>query len=72
MYFYVYIQSDNLFTVGYQVMNGGWHPDSDHETRDEAARRVHYLNGGTDHPYTWLPIKHKSRDVSPDELSGLF
>jgi hypothetical protein len=24
----------------------GWHPDSDHNNREEAAERVHYLNGG--------------------------
>jgi hypothetical protein len=27
--------------------NGKWNPESDHETREEAAKRVHYLNGGT-------------------------
>jgi hypothetical protein len=25
--------------------SGGWHPESDHETKEAAAERVHYLNG---------------------------
>lgn len=44
---YVYIQSEpHLWTVGFYDPAGKWHPDSDHNSRDEAARRVHYLNGG--------------------------
>lgn len=48
MYVYLYSQSDNLFTVGFYEPNGRWHPESDHSTREEAAKRVHYLNGGKD------------------------
>jgi len=44
---YVYIESEhNLWTVGFYSPDGEWHPDSDHETRESAAKRVHYLNGG--------------------------
>lgn len=44
---YVYIESEhNLWTVGFYSPDGSWHPDSDHSDREEAARRVHYLNGG--------------------------
>ena len=52
---YVYILSEkaghggadnDLFTVGFHDPQGKWHPDSDYETRDDAAARVHYLNGG--------------------------
>lgn len=44
---YVYILSEpGLFTVGFYSPDGKWHPDSDHDTRDEAAKRVHFLNGG--------------------------
>lgn len=35
-----------LFTVGFYDPNGVWHTDSDHATADEAAERVHWLNGG--------------------------
>lgn len=52
---YVYIQSEkpnsdnnyhSLFTVGFYLPDGKWEPESDHSTRDAAAERVHYLNGG--------------------------
>lgn len=43
---YVYIQSEPyLFTVGFYAPNGEWHPDSDYASREEAAKRVSYLNG---------------------------
>ncbi len=46
---YVYIRSEStLWTVGFYGPDGGWQPESDHESREEAAERVHYLNGG--HP----------------------
>lgn len=52
---YVYVQSEfagrdgatnNLFTVGFYDPKGEWHPDSDHVSSEEAAKRVAYLNGG--------------------------
>jgi len=49
---YVYIRSsdpwETLYTVGFYSPDGKWNPESDHETADEAAKRVHYLNGGRD------------------------
>ncbi len=60
---YVYIQSDkqensayltgSLWTVGFYSPDGKWHPESDHDTPESAAERVHYLNGGneTENPY---------------------
>lgn len=43
---YVYIESEyNLWTVGFYDPKGKWHPDSDHDNREEAAKRVHFLNG---------------------------
>ena len=48
---YVYIQSEeNLFTVGHYAPDGHWIPESDWETTEEAAKRVHYLNGGNQEP----------------------
>lgn len=35
-----------LFTVGFYDPAGKWHPESDHKKREEAAKRVNYLNGG--------------------------
>ena len=44
---WVYINSESgLYTVGFYSPDGKWHPDSDHTDRDEAAKRVAYLNGG--------------------------
>jgi hypothetical protein len=45
---YVYIRSEpGLLTVGHYDPTGKWHPDSDYDSRDEAAARVTLLNGGT-------------------------
>lgn len=48
---YVYKQTEanewgNLYTVGFYSPDGEWHGDSDHEDREEAAKRVRFLNGG--------------------------
>jgi len=44
---YVYWQSEpNLWTVGYYSPDGERHPESDHDTPEKAAERVHWLNGG--------------------------
>ena len=44
---WVYIESEhNLWTVGFYSPDGTFHPDSDHDDREKARERVHYLNGG--------------------------
>lgn len=44
---YVYRSFEpGLWTVGFYDPKGKWHPESDHTDREEAAKRVHYLNGG--------------------------
>lgn len=44
---YVYIQSEQgLWTVGHYNPQGKWIPESDWATPEQAAERVHYLNGG--------------------------
>ena len=35
-----------VWTVGFYDPHGNWCPETDHVSRDEAARRVHWLNGG--------------------------
>jgi len=43
---YVYIRSEpGLWTVGFYSPDGEWHPESDHESIEEAAARVAWLNG---------------------------
>lgn len=34
-----------LWTVGFYEPDGTWQTDSDHEEREEAAKRTNYLNG---------------------------
>ena len=44
---YVYIKSGiGVWTVGFYAPNGEWIPESNYPTTEEAADRVHYLNGG--------------------------
>jgi hypothetical protein len=44
---YVYIQTEsNLWTVGFYIPSGEWISESDHSRKEEAAERVHWLNGG--------------------------
>ena len=44
---YVYKRTEaSLWTVGFYSPGGEWVPESDHSSREEAAERVHYLNGG--------------------------
>jgi hypothetical protein len=46
---WVYQRSEpGLWTVGYYDPSGEWQPESDHNSSEDAAKRVHWLNGGTD------------------------
>ena len=46
---YVYIKTEpRLWTVGHYDPNGDYVPESDHDTKEQAAQRVHWLNGGHD------------------------
>lgn len=38
----------SLWTVGFYDNKGEFQPESDHESKESAAERVHYLNGGRD------------------------
>lgn len=45
---YVYKRSEpQLWTVGFYSPDGKWNPESDHNTTEQAAKRVAYLNGGS-------------------------
>lgn len=44
---WLYKQTEpSLWTVGHYDPSGKWHPESDHGSPEEAAARVHHLNGG--------------------------
>ncbi len=43
---YVYKRTEaSLYTVGFYTPGGQWIAESDHDTSEEAAARVAYLNG---------------------------
>jgi hypothetical protein len=43
---YVYIRSEpGLWTVGFYTPDDKWNPESDHNSSEEAAKRVAWLNG---------------------------
>lgn len=54
-YVYEKIGPDHC-TVGFYGPDGQWTAESDWGTQDEAARRVHYLNGGLSEP-DWCWVK---------------
>lgn len=43
---WVYRKTEAGFTVGFYSPSREWHVDSDHPSKEQAAARVHYLNGG--------------------------
>ena len=44
---WVYLESEpGCWTVGYYDPSDRWQPVSDHASPEEAAEKVHYLNGG--------------------------
>ncbi len=50
---YVYKETERnsngiLYTVGFYSPDGKWNPESDHDSKESAGERVHYLNGGFD------------------------
>lgn len=55
--YYIKETEPGLFTVGCNDSKGNWHPFSDHESHDEAEKKVHFLNGGTcNEPETKQPV----------------
>jgi erythromycin esterase-like protein len=57
-----------LWTVGFYTPAGVFFTDSDHDTKEAAAARVHYLNGGKE------AINHNSIAVVGKiaEVMGMF
>lgn len=49
---YVYIKSEpHLWTVGFYSPDGKWNSESDWDSKDDAAKRVAYLNGKSSDTY---------------------
>jgi hypothetical protein len=74
MYRYIYTGrgAEYCYSVGFTSSSGLWTHESYHETADEAARRVHYLNGGNGHPYDWPKIVPKARELNAEEQDEIF
>lgn len=72
MYYYQRTEP-GLWTVG-TGEGRDWHPDSDHGSREEAADRVHYLNGGPDAKLrarvAELEAKNAELEAHIQQLSG--
>ena len=48
---YTYLRSEpGLWTVGDYAPDGRWQPESDHDSREDAAQRVAWLNGSGEPP----------------------
>lgn len=46
---WIYKQTEpGHYTVGFYAPNGEFHTDSDHDSKEDAAARCHYLNGRVD------------------------
>ena len=46
MYVYIRSETHGIWTVGFYNPKGEWTPESDHDSAESAAERVHFLNGG--------------------------
>jgi hypothetical protein len=70
---YVYIQSEfgeyPLWTVGFYNPSGEWDSESDHGSKDEAAKRVHYLNGGCDQDMIEMLTSISEENYDDDDKS---
>lgn len=67
---WVYVKSEpNLFTVGYYTPDGEWMPESDHSSSEEAAKRVHYLNGGKE---LCMDCNNEERNPGLDVCGGCY
>lgn len=45
---WVYRMLNDVYVVGFFTPDGQWVGETEHTTRDSAAGRVHWLNGGED------------------------
>jgi len=57
---YVYMRTEkSLWTVGFYSPNGKWVSESDYDNPEDAACRVHYLNGGNETPKKKIVFKKR-------------
>lgn len=67
---WIYVKTEpRLWTVGFYDPTGKWHPENNHSTPEEAAARVHWLNGGSQQGS--LATGDEIRDIMRQEIRGL-
>lgn len=66
---YSYLKSESmLYTVGHYDPNGQWIPESDWDNPNDAAKRVHYLNGGGEE----LAVVATDKVLTVKEVAGML
>jgi len=69
---YGYKQTEpGLYTVGFYSPGGEWHPDSDHGSKQAAADRVAFLNGGGCSPAASADLWKSKYNVSEAKVNQL-
>lgn len=64
----------HLWTVGFYRPDECWESESDHDREADAAKRVHYLNGGNNDEERWAALDSKLdgiRDGLANEIAAL-
>ena len=69
---WVYNEGKYLYTVGFYDPAGNWEPESDHDSKEGAAKRVHYLNGGNDVELLKAAIKCNREFDDPTDAITAF
>jgi hypothetical protein len=65
---YCYIKSEpRLYTVGFYDPKGTWYPESDHDSPDEAAKRVAFLNGHIANKHECDHVFQTNTEMSPSK-----
>lgn len=67
MYVYIYSRSEKLHVVGFYDPDGKFQPESDHSNSEDAAKRVHWLNGGNDVELEELRSRIEAHENADDE-----
>jgi len=67
---YVHIKTEpTLWTVGFYDPSGRWQPESDWDNKEDAAKRVNFLNGGKSDIY--LQALNKIARADEKEWQGV-
>lgn len=69
---YVYIKSEpQLWTTGFYAPDGKWQPDEDFDQKEEAAKRVAWLNGSQQQGRDYYEQFQKVNDLLADVINDI-